>query len=304
MVLIRRFPATSFGVLLYFTVVFFSPLGALVAVASFICAVQIYRRRARRIRDQAREAWIQTIVEQGEAERMMWREKAFAPGSFSVVLSGFDDSEAEGQAAVFLGDIPGLRDRTGEIEDLIERVRHISPEAIAEGIVQRDAVSLKVALEERGAKVKIVESVVTRPRNGREPIPKSVQREVWRRDGGQCVDCGSRDRLEYDHIVPVVHGGSNTVRNIGLRCESCNRRKGAKIGGGVSVSTAGFARHCPHCGEGMPRDAGNCPQCHKESPAWVFNEGVWWRETEDAWCWLDEPRNEWVKWEGAPLNAP
>jgi 5-methylcytosine-specific restriction endonuclease McrA len=43
------------------------------------------------------------------------------------------------------------------------------------------------------------------------------------------VDCGSRERLEYDHIIPVSRGGSNTVRNIELRCERCNRSKGARI---------------------------------------------------------------------------
>ena len=31
------------------------------------------------------------------------------------------------------------------------------------------------------------------------------------------------------HIVPVVAGGSNTARNIELRCETCNRRKSASI---------------------------------------------------------------------------
>jgi hypothetical protein len=66
-----------------------------------------------------------------------------------------------------------------------------------------------------------------RPR--RQPIPERVRHEVWRRDQGRCVDCGSRERLEYDHIIPVSRGGSNTARNIELRCEACNRRKGARI---------------------------------------------------------------------------
>ena len=63
----------------------------------------------------------------------------------------------------------------------------------------------------------------------REPIPEDVRIAVWRRDGGKCVQCGSRERLEYDHIIPVVKGGSNTVRNIQMLCESCNRSKGAQI---------------------------------------------------------------------------
>ena len=40
------------------------------------------------------------------------------------------------------------------------------------------------------------------------------------------VDRGSRERLEYDHIIAVANGGSNTARNLELRCEKCNRRKG------------------------------------------------------------------------------
>jgi len=63
----------------------------------------------------------------------------------------------------------------------------------------------------------------------REPVPDRVRHEVWRRDRGSCVDCGSRARLEFDHIIPVSLGGSNTARNVELRCEPCNRRKGARI---------------------------------------------------------------------------
>jgi hypothetical protein len=60
-------------------------------------------------------------------------------------------------------------------------------------------------------------------------LPERVRHEVWRRDGGRCVQCGSRGRLEFDHIIPFSRGGSSTARNIELRCEPCNRRKGARI---------------------------------------------------------------------------
>lgn len=56
-----------------------------------------------------------------------------------------------------------------------------------------------------------------------------VKREVWRRDYGKCVECGSQVRLEYDHIIPFSRGGSNTARNIQLLCEKCNRKKHDKI---------------------------------------------------------------------------
>ena len=64
----------------------------------------------------------------------------------------------------------------------------------------------------------------------REPISEEVRIMVWRRDGGVCVKCGSRENLEYDHIVPISKGGSNTARNIELLCEKCNREKKDNIG--------------------------------------------------------------------------
>jgi Zn finger protein HypA/HybF involved in hydrogenase expression len=59
----------------------------------------------------------------------------------------------------------------------------------------------------------------------RQAISSEVRREVWRRDQGKCVKCGSRANLEYDHIIPVARGGGNTARNIELLCEACNRAK-------------------------------------------------------------------------------
>lgn len=64
----------------------------------------------------------------------------------------------------------------------------------------------------------------------REPIPQEVQDAVWRRDGGRCVKCGSQENLEFDHIIPFSKGGSNTVRNLQLLCEKCNREKSNNIG--------------------------------------------------------------------------
>ena len=53
----------------------------------------------------------------------------------------------------------------------------------------------------------------------RSPISEKVQIFVWNRDGGCCVKCGSQKKLEFDHIIPVSKGGSNTARNFQLLCD-------------------------------------------------------------------------------------
>lgn len=63
----------------------------------------------------------------------------------------------------------------------------------------------------------------------REAIPRLIQREVWQRDGGRCVECFTRERLCFDHIIPFSKGGGNTVRNLQLLCEPCNLSKSNRI---------------------------------------------------------------------------
>jgi len=63
----------------------------------------------------------------------------------------------------------------------------------------------------------------------RERIDEEVRDQVWRRDSGRCARCGSRERLEFDHIVPLSSGGGSTARNVELLCEACNRAKGAHV---------------------------------------------------------------------------
>jgi hypothetical protein len=56
-------------------------------------------------------------------------------------------------------------------------------------------------------------------------IPDSVRDQVWDRDEGCCVFCGSRRWVVFDHIVPVGKGGTDTVQNLRLLCDRCHRRR-------------------------------------------------------------------------------
>lgn len=86
----------------------------------------------------------------------------------------------------------------------------------------------RLQLEKAHALQAMTERLYERTR--RERIPQQVKVAVWQRDGGRCVECGEQRNLEFDHVIPLAMGGSNTERNLQLLCETCNRTKGATLG--------------------------------------------------------------------------
>lgn len=60
-------------------------------------------------------------------------------------------------------------------------------------------------------------------------IPRDVRQRVWQRYGGRCAECGAESYLEFDHIVPVARGGSNSDANVQLLCRGCNGKKSDRI---------------------------------------------------------------------------
>lgn len=75
-------------------------------------------------------------------------------------------------------------------------------------------------------------SEVTEQQTGRRPIATAVKREIFQRDqvcqwkevGSENI-CGSKFRLQLDHIYSVSKGGQNETRNLQLLCAVHNQRK-------------------------------------------------------------------------------
>lgn len=72
-------------------------------------------------------------------------------------------------------------------------------------------------------------NVYTKKQGNRTTIPMDIATAVWNRDGGKCCFCGSREELEFDHIIPLSKGGATSFRNLQLLCKSCNIKKSDNI---------------------------------------------------------------------------
>lgn len=137
----------------------------------------------------------------------------------------------------FTGDDELMR-MVGKLRALL---RHKYPDGRLESIFKEAAKQLLEMLERRRSLVKrrtqsTAGRVPPEARHGSRKVPRSVKAEVWSRDQGRCAFraedgtlCGSREALEYDHIVPWADGGrSDTPDNIRLLCRPHNQRLGRR----------------------------------------------------------------------------
>jgi len=51
---------------------------------------------------------------------------------------------------------------------------------------------------------------------------------IYKRDGHECVYCGSKRDLTLDHVIPKSKGGGNEWTNLVTSCFKCNLKKGSK----------------------------------------------------------------------------
>ena len=111
---------------------------------------------------------------------------------------------------------------------IVKGANHLSLDEVLIGI-KHAVLRHDKAFERMRREVEAFENMEPADIARREQIPQSVRLFVWQRDQGRCVRCGSAEKLEFDHIIPVAKGGSSTERNIQLLCEPCNRAKGSSI---------------------------------------------------------------------------
>ena len=127
----------------------------------------------------------------------------------------------------------------GGTHDKLRRVQALLGHAVPSGdvaqVLDRALDALLLQLEKR--KFGLAEQPrVSRPVANIRCIPARVRRAVYIRDAGRCafvgqnrVRCNATSRLEFDHVVPVAHGGRSTAGNLRLLCRAHNRYEAERI---------------------------------------------------------------------------
>lgn len=96
---------------------------------------------------------------------------------------------------------------------------------------------------------------ITQTQRGRDNrhISQEIKTAVWERDKGKCVECGSVNFLEIDHIVPLSAGGTSNLSNLQLLCRNCFQKKSVKTWSNLPT----VSRERPSTGSLQPRQTGN-----------------------------------------------
>jgi len=127
----------------------------------------------------------------------------------------------------------------GGTHDKLRRVQALLGHAVPSGdvaqVLDRALDALLLQLEKR--KFGLAEQPrASRPVANIRCIPARVRRAVYVRDAGRCafvgqnrVRCNATSRLEFDHVVPVAHGGRSTADNLRLLCRAHNRYEAERV---------------------------------------------------------------------------
>jgi hypothetical protein len=129
-----------------------------------------------------------------------------------------------------------------------DALSHSVPNGEAEAVLEAGLDLILAACDRRRGLVEKPRKSQARPTANPRYVPADVRRAVFIRDEGQCQwplaaggICGSRTRLELDHIIPVALGGTSTVPNLHLACRFHNGLAARKVFGDELMD--GFRSH-------------------------------------------------------------
>jgi len=152
-----------------------------------------------------------------------------------------------------------------DLDQLSELLSHKVPNGDLTAVLHE---ALRCAIDKHGKRKGAVEpaherkrkspadrpTALGKPAKVRAPIPAEVRRQAWRRDEGCCTwigaegrRCGSKWRLELDHIHPAALGGPSTLDNIRLLCAAHNKLHAEQTFGRAHM--AQFRHREPRTGE-------------------------------------------------------
>ncbi|MFL5299346.1 MAG: HNH endonuclease [Anaeromyxobacteraceae bacterium] len=110
-----------------------------------------------------------------------------------------------------------------------DALSHRLPDGGTEAVLEAALDLLLAAQDKKRGLVKKPRTSPAPPSASSRHVSAAVRRAVFIRDGGCCQwsmssggVCGSRTRVELDHIVPVALGGASTVSNMRLLCACHN----------------------------------------------------------------------------------
>lgn len=166
----------------------------------------------------AQERW---LAKPGNREKNRERNRKFLAEKFAAMTD--DERKAAYNAAyrrkrVKMASDPAYRAK--EIE--ARKVQHLAWRDANRDHVNANSRKWGAANPEYKRTIAIV---MSHQRRGAGPMDR--EHVAWIRTQ-PCIDCGSTERIEVGHMLPVKLGGTNDPANLIPQCRACNRRLSSK----------------------------------------------------------------------------
>ena len=115
-----------------------------------------------------------------------------------------------------------------ELEEVKNLLAHAAPGARVHDVLVRALRALKAELMKKKIGAGRVIELPDQTKSGHY-VPRPIARAVWHRDAGAFTAtdgtcCGSKEQIEFQHMIPVARGGKTSVDNLEIHCRLCRAR--------------------------------------------------------------------------------